>query len=429
MEALRAAYAELQATFVMVTTVLDWKGFFGYGTKDAWYNTTIKKITTARVPFADGDPRASASTSAKAGEKRSPKAFWIHRVGGRTVFHYKEFGTDPHWMPFKRDTHGAVMIPHETDPDGIPLFGVGGCRDPAGIKEAELRIASLSVPTKEELSSSDEDEPQPEAQPAEFADGRQRKRPPFDAPQIAAKVKALDEEIFQETGSRLFSASDMKEWEDFGNTAPSSLAHVPQDQRTTFEDFCACATTEPTPSAKEVEQQELVEWKDPEKQGRGSSKGKLGKERIERKQLKLGDVEIGSFILTIPDDEDDYGSPRQKTMFNLAKVTSHIDDNSIEIWWLGCFFKSIFTADVNGEWALLCKSGHQFTGQCGTGKCGAGVGNAGKWLDTISLKEIVLADVRLKKGDGRLFVSSMRAIARCRATAHTQPCLQIDPRL
>jgi hypothetical protein len=77
----------LQATFVMVTTVLDWKGFFGYGTKDAWYNTTIKKITTARVPFADGDPRASASTSAKAGEKRSPKAFWIHRVADRAVFH------------------------------------------------------------------------------------------------------------------------------------------------------------------------------------------------------------------------------------------------------------------------------------------------------------------------------------------------------
>ena len=77
----------LQATFVMVTTVLDWKGFFAYGTKDAWYNTTIKKITTARVPFADGDPRASASTSAKAGEKRSPKAFWIHRVADRAVFH------------------------------------------------------------------------------------------------------------------------------------------------------------------------------------------------------------------------------------------------------------------------------------------------------------------------------------------------------
>ena len=91
-------------------------------------------------------------------------------------------------MPFKRDAHGAVLIPYETDPGGIPLFGVDGCRDPAGIKEAELRIASLSVPTKEELSSSDEDEPQPEAQPAASADGRQKKRPPFNAPQIAAKV-------------------------------------------------------------------------------------------------------------------------------------------------------------------------------------------------------------------------------------------------
>ena len=127
----------------------------------------------------------------------------------------------------------------------------------------------------------------------------------------------------------------MKEWEDFGNTAPSSLAHVPQDQRTTFEDFSACATTEPIPSAKEVEQQELVEWKDTEKQGRGSSKGKLGKERIERKQLKLADVAIGSFILTLPDEEDDYGSPHQNTIFNLAKVTSHIDDTSIQIWWFG----------------------------------------------------------------------------------------------
>jgi|TARA_B110000046_G_scaffold154561_2_gene164550 hypothetical protein len=102
----------------------------------------------------------------------------------------KEFGTDPKWMPFKRDAHGAVLIPHETDPGGIPLFGVDGCLDPAGIKEAELRIASLGVPTKEQLSSSDEDEPQFEAQPAESADGRQRKRPPFDAPQIAAKVTA-----------------------------------------------------------------------------------------------------------------------------------------------------------------------------------------------------------------------------------------------
>ena len=240
-------------------------------------------------------------------------------------------------------------------------------------------------------------------------------------------MKALDEEIFQETGSRLFSASDMKEWEDFGNTAPSSLAHVPQDQRTTFEDFSACATTEPIPSAKEVEQQELVEWKDTEKQGRGSSKGKLGKERIERKQLKLADVAIGSFILTLPDEEDDYGSPHQNTIFNLAKVTSHIDDTSIQIWWFGCFFNSVFTADVNGEWALLCKSGHQFTGQCGTGKCGAGIDKAGKWLDTISLKEIVLADVRLKKGDGRLFVSSMRAIARCTATAQTKSLDSLPP--
>ena len=80
-----------------------WKGFFGYGTKDAWYNTTIKKITTARVPFADGDPRASASTSAKAGEKRSPKAFWIHRVDNRTVFHcvqlFRTFPTHTTLLP------------------------------------------------------------------------------------------------------------------------------------------------------------------------------------------------------------------------------------------------------------------------------------------------------------------------------------------
>lgn len=65
----------------------------------------------------------------------------------------KEFGTDPKWMPFKRDAHGAVLIPHETDPGGIPLFGVDGCLDPAGIKEAELRIASLGVPTKRSSSA------------------------------------------------------------------------------------------------------------------------------------------------------------------------------------------------------------------------------------------------------------------------------------
>ena len=47
------------------------------------------------------------------------------------------------------------------------MFGVDGCLDPAGIKEAELRIASLGVPTKEQLSSSDEDEPQLEAQPVQ----------------------------------------------------------------------------------------------------------------------------------------------------------------------------------------------------------------------------------------------------------------------
>lgn len=243
------------------------------------------------------------------------------------------------------------------------------------------------------------------------------------------QVKALDEEIFQETGSRLFSVSDMKEWEDFGNTAPSSLTHVPQDQRTTFKDFCACATTEPTPSAMEVEQLELVEWKDPEKQGRGSSKGRLGKERLERKKLKATDVPIDTFVATVPHPDDDQGLKR--TLFNIGKVTSHIPDSSngpsVMIWWCGCFFNGTPTTDVNGEWAPLCKGGHQFTGRCLMGKCGTG-SQGGKWLDEIPLSEVMLANVKLKKTDGRIWAASMKGLARCSAElcAGTQLVLSFD---
>ena len=244
----------------MVTSVLDWKGFFGYGTKDAWYNTTIKKITTARVPYADDDPRASCAK----GEKRSPKAFWIHRVDTRIVFHYKEFGTDEKWMPFKRDESGALLVPHLTDPNGVPLFDVADCPDPNEMEEAELNIAakvtaaSESVSAGKELSSSDGEM---DASINVLRDGRPKKRPPFDAPQIAETVKRLDQEIFDESGSRLFTASDLAEWEEFGRSAPTCLADIPKHQRIQFEDFSPQDTTQPVPSATVVVQLELVEFK------------------------------------------------------------------------------------------------------------------------------------------------------------------------
>ena len=52
----------------------------------------------------------------------------------------------------------------------------------------------------------------------------------------------------------------------------------------------------------------------------------------------------------------------------------------------------------------------------------------GKWLDEIPLSEVMLANVKLKKTDGRIWAASMKGLARCSAElcAGTQLVLSFD---
>lgn len=312
---------------------------------------------------------------------------------------------------------------------GIPLFNsTDGAFDLSAIMEAKLNIASSAAgaaaasadpPSVAGAMSSSEDEDTVPA--AKTTDPSLRpKRPPFDAKQIASKVKAMANEIFMESGSHLFTTDDLQEWETFAASSPTCLADVPADMRTVFEDFPPVSISEaPRASTSEWTQIELVEFKDPEKQGRGATGQRIARERLEKQKLKPADVHVGTFVLTVPHKDDTTGSSRLcQTQFNLARVVRHITPSAeadvgplMEVWWTSCFMNGAPSSDVNGEWACLCKGQHQYTGSCSAGKCGGGV-ESGKWLATIALDEVVLANIKLKKNDGRLFVASAKAIAR-----------------
>ena len=155
-DAMANAYPE-NTVWTDVKSILNWEKFFGSNrsgprTEQSRLNTTIKGIRTQRVKPSGGQDTASgASSSANTtpkGMKHSPKAFWLHKYEGQLVLHYKEYDSDPLWMPFLRDAHDNVVLPAATDPAGIPFpclpqDGLEGLFE--RLEEVELRTTATAT--------------------------------------------------------------------------------------------------------------------------------------------------------------------------------------------------------------------------------------------------------------------------------------------
>ena len=215
-DAMAKAYPE-NTVWTDVKSILNWEKFFGSNrsgprTEQSRLNTTIKGIRTQRVkPSAGRDTTSGASSSANTapkGMKHSPKAFWLHKYEGRLVLHYKEYDSDPHWMPFLRDAHDNVVLPAETDPAGIPFpclpqDGLQGMFE--RLEDVELRTTTTATAAAqgaevgaqgagggsdgEELLT--DDEPEPTTSEGQVVGDDAKKRPPFDPQRCVQAIRRL----------------------------------------------------------------------------------------------------------------------------------------------------------------------------------------------------------------------------------------------
>jgi hypothetical protein len=438
----------------VVRSVFDWKVFYGTtpaSKANACYNQSIKYICTRRIL----EPGAKGLAGTK-GVKHSAKAFKLHRIldkdgKERTVLHYKEFATDPLWMPFVR-VGKDIKLPHETDPEGIPMFD----SDPKGSPlEARLRTALgreeqppppnpedeeeeeelEPVKKEEEPAMNDDDENDDEndddddddddeaeaeeavVQPLKRKVGKGGQRKPrkrvqakkvtsaprkeakevtFDPAAIVAAVVEL-QNVMVEGSFDMITPKHIDEWRAWAVETPVTLAGIAPSERRVVPVFPKCEKPAPgfDAATKAREQIELICWEDP-RSHRGVGEKALKQEQRERRALTVSEMAVGQLCLFQPTGERlpqaNGVSLAGATPFVLGLVLEiHEGATPLRVHWLASFCRGNKCSDPDGVWHPLCRQGCQFTGQCRM------TNDHEAWTDDVALDTVVWNGARLTK--------------------------------
>lgn len=415
---------------------MNWKWWFGTAKEHAHracFNRTIKFITTRKIQEvgAAGAPGAE-------GVKHNPLAFWIHKIDGQVVFHYKEYASDELWLPFLRDAHGELATPRATDPKGIPLFTC----DPEGglsaLQEAALRTTEgARESAKASAVSEDESEDEgggkglPKAQ-TEAADGEtsSNKTTIFSPSAVVEAVHQLqhDATAVNLGGASLFTEEQLQDWSKWADQYPITLAAIPKDERQRPYKFPPCDAHESSSASARAarEQIELIVWQegDDTMPHRGVDAKKNERELRERRAVRLDEMEVGVACVIHPRGgvQTDGGHESRATSATpfwvadvRAKIAEHTNDAgevgpAVKVHWRAPFFNGLPSSDPNAKWVLLCKCQHEYTARCAVGTCSGGR-RGGAWEDTIMLNTVVLTKLKINQ-DQHLHANGMKDIAK-----------------
>ena len=254
-QTLKEAYANRSAVFEMLEAVLDWSWWFG----DKSAKVGSEANARACISSIKG-----IGTERKSGMKRSPHSFWIHMHEGRVVMHYKEYATDPVWLPARKENGvlvesldedtGAQII--ETDPAGIDLFfkdlpsedtmrvapfATQESSEPPSASTDSKSTDPVSKPTdakapKGSKSTASKSTASKTAHPSSKSAKSEDLPPKFDKADILAAAKEVMAAARVNAGREcVFDDQDLAEWEKWADETPGTLADIPVERRPKLE--------------------------------------------------------------------------------------------------------------------------------------------------------------------------------------------------
>ena len=430
-----AAYPQ-NTTWTDVKSIHDWERFFGSNrsgsrTEHSRINSSIKGIRTQRVKRPTSEASSSKDTNPK-GSKHSPKAFWLHKHEGKLVLHYKEYDSDPLWMPFLHDSYGNVVLPAATDPAGIPFPSLpqdGLEQIFERLEEVELHTtATAAVQGTGEGSEGEEllagDDAQPEAPEGRNVGDARRKRPPFDPSNCVQAVRRLAISLAStvQAGESFVDAGIIAEWEAWAASIPLRLSDLRQEQRPTKTILALpdCTGGVAPLEVGRTSQFELITWQDTGDPARGLTMTSKQQAALERRAMSFEEVTIGATCLFAPprtpasgSDDDSAIKALDQTPFWLGDVSQKLPEPEpqVVVHWRGCFVNGSPTADPNGVWSLLCRNVAEDSlhGIPPKKKCGTR-GHEPYLSEAIPMASIILHNVGIKV-DGHLFKNAMVRIA------------------
>ena len=434
-DAMAAAYPQ-NTVWTDIKSIHDWERFFGSNrsgprTEHSRINTSIKGIRTQR----EKRPRSEASSSNDAGpkgSKHSPKAFWLHKHMGKVVLHYKEYDSDPLWMPFLHDSLGNVVLPAATDPAGIPFPSMPQdgleCRFER-LEEVELRTAATAAAQGAVEGSEGEeliadDDAHPEAPQGSSVGDAQRKRPPFDPSRCVQAVRRLATSLAgtTEAGASFVDTGVIAAWEAWEASMPRRLSDLRPEQRPakTILALPDCTGGVAPLEVGRTSQFELITWQDTGDPARGLTLTSKQQAALERRAMAFEEVTVGATCLFAPprtpasgSEDDSAIKALDQTPFWLGDVIRKLKEPEprVVVQWRGCFTHGSPTADPNGVWCLLCRNVAEDSlhGIPPKKKCGMR-GHEPYLSEAIPVASIILHNVGIKT-DGHLFKNAMVRIA------------------
>ena len=440
--AMAAAYPE-NTVWTDVHSIHDWERFFGSNrsgptTEHSRINASIKGIRTQRVKRTASEASSSNGADSK-GSKHSPKAFWLHKHEGKLVLHYKEYDSDPLWMPFLHDSYGNVVPPLATDPAGIPFPSLpqdGLDRRFGRLEEVELRTTATAAPQGAEEGSDGEellagDDAEPEAPEGKAVGDVRKKRPPFDPQRCVQAVRGFAASLAStvEAGTSFVNAGIIAEWEAWAAGTPRQLSDLTPEMRPkkTLLALPDCTGGVAPLEVGRTSQFELITWQDSGDPARGLTMTSKQQAALERRAMSFEEVSIGATCLFAPPHTTTSGSvdntaittldsaitTLDETPFWLGDVTRKFKDPEpqVVVHWRGCFVQGSPSADPNGVWCLLCRkvAEDSLHGIPPKKKCRLR-GHEPYLSEPIPVASIILHNVGIKT-DGHLLKTAMVRIA------------------